>query len=76
MLLPDVLRIDLLLLPPNDLVVANNGLQNGRRFNDDVIDILLQLSRSLADVKFPDGTGGPGQRTARGRGDRWTARRS
>jgi hypothetical protein len=59
-LLPDVVRIDLSLLPPNDLVVANNGLQNGRRFNDDVIDILLQLSRSLADVKFPDGTAVPG----------------
>jgi hypothetical protein len=35
--------------------VANNGYQNGRHFNDDVIDILLQLSRQLADVKFPDG---------------------
>jgi hypothetical protein len=54
-LLPDVLRIDLSLLPPNDFAVANNGYQNGRRFNDDVIDILLQLSRQLADVKFPDG---------------------
>ena len=54
-LLPDVLRIDLSLLPPNDLVVANNGLQNGRRFNDDVIDILLLLTRQLADVKFPAG---------------------
>ena len=37
MLLPDVLRMDLSLLPPNDLVVANNGLQNGRRFGDDAI---------------------------------------
>ena len=55
-LLPDVLRIDLSLLPPNDLGVASNGLQNGRRLNDDVIDILLQISRSLADVKFPAGT--------------------
>jgi hypothetical protein len=54
-LLPDVLRIDLSLLPPGDFAVANNGYQNGRRFNDDVIDILLQLSRQLADVKFPDG---------------------
>ena len=54
-LLPDVLRIDLSLLPPNDLVVANNGLQNGRRFNDDVIDIVLLLARQLADVKFPAG---------------------
>ena len=50
-----MLRIDLSLLPPNDLVVANNGLQNGRRFNDDVIDILLLLARQLADVKFPTG---------------------
>jgi hypothetical protein len=54
-LLPDVLRIDLSLLPPADFVVANNGLQNGRRFNDDVIDIVLRLARQLADVKFPDG---------------------
>ncbi|HEU5197940.1 MAG TPA: DUF4331 family protein [Methylomirabilota bacterium] len=54
-LLPDVLRIDLSLLPPGDFAVANNGYQNGRRFNDDVIDILLQLARQLADVKFPDG---------------------
>ena len=54
-LLPDVLRIDLSLLPPNDFAVANNGYQNGRRFNDDVIDILLLLARQLADVKFPDG---------------------
>jgi len=54
-MLPDVLRIDLSLLPPDDFAVANNGYQNGRRFNDDVIDILLQLSRQLADVKFPAG---------------------
>lgn len=58
-LLPDVLRIDLS-LAPTDVGVASNGYQNGRRLNDDVIDILLQLSRSLADVKFPDGSGVPG----------------
>ncbi|HEU4371226.1 MAG TPA: DUF4331 family protein [Methylomirabilota bacterium] len=57
---PDVLRIDLSILPPNDLVVAANGLQNGRRLDDDVTDILLRLARQLADVKFPDGSGVPG----------------
>jgi uncharacterized protein DUF4331 len=58
-LIPDVLRIDLS-RPPTDVGVASNGLQNGRRFNDDVIDILLRLARQLADVKFPDGSGLPG----------------
>jgi hypothetical protein len=57
---PDVLRIDLSILPPNDLVIAANGLQNGRRLDDDVTDILLRLARQLADVKFPDGSGVPG----------------
>jgi hypothetical protein len=57
---PDVLRIDLSILPPNDLVVAANGLQNGRRLDDDVTDILLRLARQLADVKFPDGSLVPG----------------
>ena len=59
MLIPDVLRIDLA-LPATDVGVATNGLQNGRRFGDDVIDILLRLSRQLADVKFPTGSGVPG----------------
>ncbi len=57
---PDVLRVDLAILPPNDLVVAANGLQNGRRLDDDVTDILLRLARQLADVKFPNGSGVPG----------------
>jgi len=58
-LIPDVLRIDLR-APATDVGVATNGLQNGRRFGDDVIDILLRLSRQLADVKFPTGSGLPG----------------
>jgi uncharacterized protein DUF4331 len=58
-LIPDVLRINLA-LPATDVGVASNGLQNGRRFGDDVIDILLRLARQLADVKFPDGAGVPG----------------
>jgi uncharacterized protein DUF4331 len=58
-LIPDVLRFDLA-LPATDVGVATNGLQNGRRFGDDVIDILLRLSRQLADVKFQTGSGVPG----------------
>jgi hypothetical protein len=58
-LIPDVLRFDLA-LGATDVGVATNGLQNGRRFGDDVIDILLRLSRQLADVKFPNGSGVPG----------------
>jgi hypothetical protein len=58
-LLPDVLRINLA-LPATDVGVATNGLQNGRRFGDDVVDILLLLARQLADVKFPDLSGLPG----------------
>jgi len=58
-LIPDVLRINLA-LPATDVGIATNGLQNGRRLGDDVIDILLRLSRQLADVKFPDGAGVPG----------------
>jgi hypothetical protein len=57
---PDVLRINLNILPPGDLVVAANGLQNGRRLDDDVTDILLRLARQLADVNFPPGSGVPG----------------
>ena len=58
-LIPDVLRINLA-LQATDVGVASNGLQNGRRFNDDVIDILLRLARQLADVRFPAGSGVPG----------------
>jgi hypothetical protein len=54
-LIPDVLRINLA-APATDVGVASNGLQNGRRYLDDVIDIVLLLSRELADVKFPDAT--------------------
>jgi len=64
---PDVLRLDLEFLPPNDLVVANNGLQNGRRLDDDVTDILLRAGRQLLDVKFPDGSGVPGDGPLDGR---------
>src|SRR5208282_2601455 len=73
-LLPDVLRLDLDLLPggilPGAAAVGGNGdpqlglgvygLQNGRRPADGVADILLQLSRQLADVNFPPSTGVPG----------------
>jgi hypothetical protein len=66
-LLPDVLRINLNLLPtgvlPGAAAVGGNadpqlalgafGLQNGRRPADTVTDILLQLARQLADVNFP-----------------------
>jgi hypothetical protein len=54
-LIPDVLRINLA-LNAADVGVASNGLQSGRRLNDDVIDIVLRLARELADVKFPDAT--------------------
>ena len=58
-LLPDVVRLDLD-LPSGDLAIGQFGLLNGRRPNDDVIDILLQLSRQLADVTFPEALGVPG----------------
>jgi hypothetical protein len=58
-LLPDILRLDLA-RAPNDLAVGANGLQNGRRLGDDVVDILLLLARQLADVRFPAGSGLPG----------------
>ena len=58
-LLPDVLRINLS-LAPDALAIGANGYQNGRRLEDDVIDIVLRLARQLADVKFPDGSGLPG----------------
>lgn len=53
-LLPDVIRLDLD-RDPDDLSIGLFGLQNGRRAQDDVADIGLQLLRQLADVKFPDG---------------------
>jgi Domain of unknown function (DUF4331) len=67
--LPDVIRLDLSVTPPNDippkgvgLIGPSNmvGLQDGRRPGDAVTDILLQLSRQLADVTFPKGSGLPG----------------
>jgi len=60
---PDVLRINLDILPVplfNDLVILNNGLQNGRRLDDDVTDILLRTGRQLLDVQFPAGVPGDG----------------
>lgn len=53
-LLPDVLRLDLN-RNADDQSIGLFGLQNGRRPQDDIIDIALQLLRQLADVKFPDG---------------------
>jgi hypothetical protein len=80
-LLPDVLRINLNLLPEGLLVlpgaaaaggntdpqlaVGAFGLQNGRRPADTVTDIVLQLARQLADVNFPASTGVPGSGPAR-----------
>ena len=58
-LIPDVLRFNVA-APATDVGVLSNGLQNGRRFGDDVIDIVLRAARELADVKFPDGSGLPG----------------
>jgi hypothetical protein len=58
-LLPDVIRLDLD-LPPNDLAIGQFGVANGRRPQDDQIDIELRLLRQLADVKFPDSFGVPG----------------
>jgi hypothetical protein len=58
-LIPDVLRFNVV-APATEVGVASNGLQNGRRFGDDVVDILLRLARELADVKFPDDSGLPG----------------
>jgi len=70
--LPDVIRLDLAVTPPNDIppkgvgiIGPSNmlGLQDGRRPGDVVTDILLQLSRQLADVTFPKGSGLPGAST-------------
>jgi Domain of unknown function (DUF4331) len=79
-LLPDVLRLNLNLLPtgtalPGAAATGGNGdpqlglgafgLQNGRRPADAVTDILLQLARQLADVNFPASLGVPGSGPAR-----------
>jgi len=78
-LLPDVLRLNLDLLPsgvlPGAAAFGGNGdpqlglgafgLQNGRRPADTVTDILLQLARQLADVNFPSTLGVPGSGPAR-----------
>lgn len=78
-LLPDVLRLNLDLLPtgilPGAAAVGGNGdpqlglgssgLQNGRRPADTVTDILLQFARQLADVNFPASLGVPGSGPAR-----------
>lgn len=58
-LLPDVLRLNLN-LEPGDLAVGQTGLTNGRRYDDDVVDIALRLLRELADVNFPDALNAPG----------------
>ena len=58
-LLPDVLRFDMD-RPSNELDIGVLGISNGRRPQDDVIDLELRLLRQLADVKFPDGSNVPG----------------
>src|SRR5271154_51562 len=78
-LLPDVLRLNLDILPtgilPGAAALGGNGdpqlglgaygLQNGRRPADTVTDILLQFARQLADVNFPTSLGVPGSGPAR-----------
>jgi hypothetical protein len=78
-LLPDVMRINLSLIPsgilPGAAAAGGNadpqlalgafGLQNGRRPADTVTDILLSLARQLADVNFPASTGVAGSGPAR-----------
>jgi hypothetical protein len=78
-LLPDVLRLNLDVLPtgvlPGAAAFGGNGdpqlglgaygLQNGRRPADTVTDILLQFARQLADVNFPSSLGVPGSGTPR-----------
>jgi len=78
-LIPDVLRINLSLIPsgilPGAAAAGGNGdpqlalgafgLQNGRRPADTVTDILVQLTRQLADVNFPTSTGVAGSGPAR-----------
>lgn len=58
-LLPDFIRLDLD-RDADDLAVGLFGLQNGRRPQDDVLDIALLLLRQLADVNFPAGSELPG----------------
>ena len=71
--LPDYLRLDTSILPPNDIPTpstigafvnpsakATLGFQDGRRPADPVGDILLLLARQLLDVQFPPGSGLPG----------------
>src|SRR5262249_28604221 len=65
-LLPDVLRLDRS-RPAAELGIGGNGLQNGRRLGDDVLDIALRLLRQLADVRFPAGSNLPGSGPATGR---------
>ena len=63
-LLPDVLRLDLAADPANQ-EIGQNGLLNGRRPSDNVIDIALRVLRQLADVNFPTALGVPGSGPAR-----------
>ena len=62
-LLPDVLRLNLA-APATDVGLFSNGLQNGRRPGDSVVDIGLLGLRQLADVHFqanvPTGVNLPG----------------
>ncbi len=58
-LLPDVLRLDLD-LPSATQAIGAFGLQNGRRLQDSVTDIAVQLLRQLADVHFPSTVTGGG----------------
>jgi hypothetical protein len=63
-LLPDVLRLDVAADPANQ-EIGQNGLLNGRRPSDNVIDIALRVLRQLADVNFPSALGVPGSGPAR-----------
>jgi hypothetical protein len=81
LLLPDVLRLNLNLLPtglitlPGAAATGGNsdpqlglgvyGLQNGRRPADVVGDIMLQFVRQFCDLNFPASTGVPGSGPAR-----------
>jgi hypothetical protein len=78
-LLPDVLRINLNLIPSGilpgaaasggnsdpQLALGAFGLQNGRRPADITTDIALQLVRQLADINFPASLGVAGSGPAR-----------
>jgi hypothetical protein len=66
-LLPDVLRLDTIAASSNQ-EIGVNGLLNGRRPGDNVIDIALRVVRQLADINFPSTgptAGLPGSGTAR-----------